>query len=127
MVGRVTPCAPVFCVRTSGGQGTARPTNNVDFHADAEVAEPEVDDFTVGTVGGNSNIGEVGFYSDATPVETDAGDGGCSTAKERVEHQITFVRRGQQATFDQGHGLLSWVSAVGFLVTPRSRHGPDGT
>ena len=101
------------------------PPNDGDFYADAEVAEPDFNDFTVGPTRRHFDVVQIELDPDAAAFEPEAGHRRRAVAQKRVQHQVPFVRRGQQAAFNQSHGFLRGMFAVGFLVTPRSRHGPD--
>ena len=62
-----------------------------DVELDAEFAEPDENDFSVSTFGGDVEVGEVNFDCDAGAVETDASDSGCSAAEKRVEDEVVFA------------------------------------
>jgi hypothetical protein len=88
------------------GQRHAVPPTNGYFNTDTEMTEPDFNDFTVNPVAGKIQMDDVHFDPDAAAFEPETDDSRRSTAQKRVQHQVAFVRRGQQAAFDQRHGLF---------------------
>ena len=68
----------------------------------------------------------VQFNADTAAFEPEAGHRRRAVAQKRVQHQVPFVRRGQQAAFHQSHGFLRWMFAKLFLIRGRRGYCPDG-
>jgi len=67
---------------------------------------------------------QIQFDTDEVAMQSNAGDGGCSAAKEWVEDEVAGVCRGEDAAFDQGNGFLGWVFAECFFFISGSAHCP---
>jgi hypothetical protein len=118
LVGRAVLCAPFVMVRRVGGQRSARPTNDRDFHAQAEFAKPKQNDFAVGALCGEVEMAQIHFNPDAAAVETDAGDGRGAAAQKGIEDEVAGVCGGEQAAFDQRDGFLGGMFACCFSSAP---------
>ncbi len=84
------------------------------------------DDFGVGAVERDEQVGTFHFDADESAVEADAGDGGGAAAEEGVEDEVAGVGGGEEAAFDEGDGFLGGMFAVGFFGVAGSGQGPDG-
>ena len=89
------------------------------------MAEPDFNDFPVGTPGRDFDVVQIEFDADAAAFEPDAGHRRRAVAQKRVQHQVAFVRRGQQAAFYQSHGLLRRMLAKFFFRAGWCAQSPD--
>ena len=118
LVGRGLRTAPRLARRAS-------PTGYGNINSDAEVAEPDFNDFTVGPPGRHFDVVQIQFDADAAAFEPEAGHRRRAVAQKRVQHQVAFVRRGQQAAFHQSHEFLRGVFAERLLTGGWSGESPD--
>lgn len=71
------------------------------------------------------NMAGILFDTDAAAVQPGARDRRRATSQKRIEHQVAFVGRGQQTTFNQRHRFLRGMSAQGFFRPARRGKSPD--
>jgi len=69
-------------------------------------------------------VGFICLDSNTSPTIANSRDSRSATSDERIKNHVAFVRRGEQATFYEGNGLLGWVFAVGFFSSAGCRHIP---
>ena len=79
------------------------------------MAEPECDDFGIGAAGGEGKMRQIQFHAHKTASEPHTRHGRCSAAEKRVEHEVSGIRRGQEAAFHQRDRFLRGMFPVRFL------------